>query len=182
MNQSLIIFSGVPLTGKSKLAREVKKWVGIDYLDVDQIRNEVLPSPKKRLSEKEEQEKMKIAYEVMYERAREILRSGKSVILVATHSRSSFHYRFVDITNELSVPLYVFKIVTPLPVIETRLLKRKKNHYEYSNIRTFADYQKIADRFEDFDGETIVLHSTDPIAHNIQKIVDTISSSQKHLS
>jgi predicted kinase len=182
MDTCLIVFSGVPLTGKSKLAREMKKRTGIDYLDVDEIRHEVISSsPFTRLPEEEEKEKMKIAYGVMYERAREILKIGKPIILSATHSRAAFHYHFINIAKDLHVPLYVFKIVTPRDMIEKRLIKRQKNLYEKSNIRTIEHYDEVAQRFEDFEGEKTIIDSTNPIVQNVQTILSVISSSPNYL-
>ncbi|MCK5333755.1 MAG: AAA family ATPase, partial [Candidatus Aenigmarchaeota archaeon] len=73
----LILFSGLPATGKTTLARRVAKKTGAIILRTDVIRKELFALPKYTEEEKEQ------VYGEMFLRAEKFLVKGQTVILDA---------------------------------------------------------------------------------------------------
>lgn len=80
----LIVLTGPPCSGKSTLAGQLATILGASVLDIDQIRESVIPNSR------QSQEDRDIAYRCMHLVAQKLLEVGaNTVILTATYSRRS---------------------------------------------------------------------------------------------
>ena len=78
----LIVLTGPPCSGKSTLAGQLAAILGASVLDIDQIREIVIPNSR------QSQEDRDIAYRCMHLVAEKLLGVGaNTVILTATYSR-----------------------------------------------------------------------------------------------
>ncbi|MBI3589569.1 MAG: AAA family ATPase [Candidatus Liptonbacteria bacterium] len=95
-SKTIIVICGVVLSGKSTIAREVSKELGIRHLDVDNdIRFPIFGKPEQGADlspEGKEQERLEMlsSYKVFLAAADELITLGRSVILTATFSREIY--------------------------------------------------------------------------------------------
>src|SRR4030095_8717723 len=93
----IVIVIGPPCSGKSTLATELGENIGAAVLDIDQIRQAVIPNSQQI------QEDRDIAYRCMHLIALKLLQAGANrVILVATYSRKNPRQWLRSVAEEAS--------------------------------------------------------------------------------
>ena len=93
----VIILCGPPCTGKSTIGAELHQRLGFPHLDVDTIRQRLLPDSDQRIEDRD------IAYRAMHLTAEHLVRSGESVILNATYNRGVHRREAAAISAEMKL-------------------------------------------------------------------------------
>ncbi len=105
---TVVALRGLPLSGKSTLARGLVEKFGWHLIDVDDMRHvgagepnrSEVPNPwLEEASKQKEGEDMRIAYTLMHEAVRANINLGRSVIVVATYSRQPAQQFLLDIVK-----------------------------------------------------------------------------------
>ena len=150
-SKTLLITCGLPATWKTETSAEVSKIKGYPILRSDLIRLEVLKGEdvfdakvagnmSKRLS----------VYDEMFNRADNLARKGKSIILDATFVTQALRRRAAEIAANHGLTLVILQTSCSIEVSVARLQKRTKEKYE-SNALTLEAYLANKRKFEPID-------------------------------
>jgi predicted kinase len=148
----LLVFAGPPLSGKSALAKKIKK----DYRDsvsalfeMDEIRKEILPNSDHNKADRN------VAYQVMHFRADEALRKGKStIILVATYAPPEHRQAVVELAKKRHAEIYLVQChVSPEDAVYRFLFERPPNHA--GRDLTVTRVRELASEWEFYGGGCI---------------------------
>ncbi|MFA7260479.1 MAG: AAA family ATPase [Aeromonas bestiarum] len=167
-NMMLIIFGGLPGSGKSTIARALAQQLGAVYLRIDTIEQAI------RDAERTGEEMGPAGYFVAYELARENLKIGSIVITDSVNpiqlTRDAYH----DVALSVGVPCLDVEVICSNPK-----LHRERVENRTADIAGFAlpDWQAVLDRdYEPWDRERLILDSaTLSVAQSVEKIVAALA-------
>jgi len=116
-------------------------------------------------------------YRELFDRAEEITKNGRLVILDASFSKRKWRESLIERANSLDIPLCFLQTHTPKDVIEQRLLKREQQGSSVSDGRL-----EILDRFiSEFEEplevsrkNIITIDTTKPLLENMESIFKEI--------
>ena len=119
----LIVLTGPPCSGKSTLAGQLAVILGGLVLDIDQIREIVIPSSQ------QSQEDRDIAYRCMHLVAQKLLEVGaNTVILTATYSRRGPRQWLRSLADSMPVQVCVLACQVSPEIAIARFRSRKAGH------------------------------------------------------
>lgn len=152
---SLVAIVGMPLVGKTVLAKALESRSNYICIDVDEMRWEGDVSPR-RLSAAEENVAMEHAYLKMHNQARQLLEQGRPVIVTATYSRNIYHDQLKALADNVGGRLKVFYLEIPSKEeIEHRLEKRHMHQEGHSNVLTYEHFASVQQRYKLIDGVVV---------------------------
>lgn len=164
----LIIFSGLPGSGKSTIARALAQRLGAVYLRIDTIEQAI------RTAEQVDHEMGPAGYFAAYGLARENLALGSIVITDSVNpirlTRDAYH----DIALSVGVPCLDVEVVCSNPK-----LHRERVESRTADIAGFAlpDWQAVMDRdYEPWESERLILDSaTLSVTQSVEAIVAALA-------
>lgn len=137
----LIVVCGEPGVGKSRVADLLSRRTGAHILRTDEIRKDLFgPEPEYTTEESQ------ATYDEMFDRARNLLKDGDSVILDATFMLQKGRERANRLAQKHTNP-YWFDIVR-VTADEDTVRKRLRKREDDASDADFTIYQSIRDRFE----------------------------------
>ncbi len=145
---TLWVFCGLPASGKSSLAERLARVLSIGVISSDDIRrkrdtrNEVVPFGQGRYS----LERRGRVYSRMLNRAQDLLKKGRSVILDATYALKQWRAGAVQLAADLDICLLFVECGCDIAVIRSRLKER-----EQSSGRSDARLQHIDQLQKEFE-------------------------------
>ena len=161
----LIIFSGLPATGKTTLARDVAKKTGAIILRTDVIRKELFAEPKYTEEEKEQ------VYNEMFLRAEKFLIKGDVVILDANFYLQSLRDRARDVAHQFGKEFFIVEcILDEEKVLECMGARISKG--DASDANSIKIYRKIKSLWEPIREPHIVIDTSEEgaLAEVLEKI------------
>ncbi|MGY3928532.1 AAA family ATPase [Aeromonas simiae] len=164
----LIIFSGLPGSGKSTIARALAQRVGAVYLRIDTIEQAL------RDAEQAEREMGPAGYVVAYGLARENLALGSIVITDSVNpiplTRDAYH----DIARSVGVPYLDIEVVCSNPSLHRERVEKRKVDIEGL---VLPDWQAVINRhYEPWDRERLILDSAVlSVAQSVEQIVAALA-------
>ncbi len=148
---AVIIMCGLPATGKSTIAKGIAKTKDITLLSSDIIRLEILKGEdifdQKVASD---MNKRLMVYELMFDRAGEIIKKGRGVILDATFIKQDLRKKVALIAHKNKRPFYIIETRCAPEIAIKRIKNRSKDKYE-SNAITEDAYLNNLRIFEPVD-------------------------------
>ncbi|WP_420866547.1 AAA family ATPase [Aeromonas bestiarum] len=164
----LIIFGGLPGSGKSTIARALAKRLGAVYLRIDTIEQAI------RDADQTNKEMGPAGYFVAYELARENLKLGSTVITDSVNpiqlTRDAYH----DIALSAGVPCLDIEVICSNPSVH-----RERVESRTADIAGFAlpDWQAVLDRdYEPWDRELLILDSaTLSVEQGVERIIAALA-------
>lgn len=118
----LIILCGPPCTGKSSIGAELERQFGFNHLEMDAIRQRVLPDSDQR------QEHRDIGYRAMHLVAEHLLLAGKTVVVNATYNRELHRKEVASVSESSQCPTVLIQCKAPLEVVISRFKSRPPGH------------------------------------------------------
>ena len=119
----LIVLTGPPCSGKSTLAGQLAAILEALVLDIDQIRESVIPGSQ------QSQEDRDIAYRCMHLISQKLLEAGaNTVILTATYSRRNPRQWLRSLADSMSVQVCVLACQVSPEIAIARFRSRKPGH------------------------------------------------------
>ena len=118
----LIVICGPPCTGKSTMGAELQRRLGSAHLDVDALRQQLLPDSDQRIEDRD------IAYRKMHSFAGQLLRLGKSVIVTATYNREMHRRELAAMLNTVHSRVALIQCRAPLETVISRFNSRPAGH------------------------------------------------------
>ncbi|MEL7005566.1 MAG: ATP-binding protein, partial [Bacteroidota bacterium] len=115
----VIIFFGLPGSGKSYLAQRVARTLGADYLSSDVLRKRLITKPTYSYEEK------LIVYKKMYDTMYEHKKSSNSLVLDGTFFKRSIRDSFKKLAEDLNMEIKWIEVVSDEEVLKERLSKKR---------------------------------------------------------
>lgn len=149
----LIIFSGLPATGKTTIARRVAKKIGAIILRTDVIRKELFPDPKYTDEEKKQ------VYNEMFLRAEKFLVKENVVILDANFYLQSLRGRARDVARQFGKKFIIVECVLDEKKVLGRMDVRISKG-DASDANSIEIYRKIKSLWEPIRAQHIVIDTS----------------------
>jgi predicted kinase len=134
----LVVVCGVPGTGKTTVAELVADRLDAALLRTDVVRQDVVDDPTYTDAERQR------VYDALFERARERLQAGETVVLDGTFSRDQYRRAAMDLAADCGVDRRVLRVRCDPEVARTRVAERTDDESE-------ADvdvYEELRQEFE----------------------------------
>lgn len=160
----LLLFCGLPGTGKSRISRMFSEATGAERISSDSIRMNLL---EKRTYSREEKE---MVYKKMAESAGGLLSSGKNVTADATFYLEEDRSMMRKVAEETGSDFFIVRCVAPDEVVRKRMEKKRSDHSEAD----YKVYLKVKKQFQDIKGEHLCIDTTKSPEELIKEILEFI--------
>ena len=166
----LIVFAGLPGTGKSSLARAVAREAHAVYLDKDTIKDRVVALADQMKLDLGTQLAGPLSYELLVDLARDNLTLGLNVVLDSPAAYQVFRDKVKVLARSLKVNLRVIECICT----DERLLRQRieGRGEELSDHRTrdWDSLQQARGRFEQLTDRRLIVDTAESLATNLRKI------------
>jgi len=173
---SLVIFSGLPFTGKSTLSRELARLSNFVHLDCDLYRLAIVGNDQ-FLPDEQEAEAMMESYRKMHTDGLEMIREHLPVSFAATYWRPIYKPLLIDLLSQLTAPIRIFELRVDDRLIAERASRRVLEG-DPSEIKSVEQYLVIKIYFDPIHLHGKVLVDT---AKSLPDTIDEILSNLKDL-
>ncbi len=163
----LIVFSGLPGTGKSTLAETLAKGFGIpvfakDWLEATLVRNGLNPII-------ESNPPRSIGYELLTVLAERQLRLGQSVILDSVAGSQTIRSTWHQLSEQYDADWRVIECLCSDEALQrARLQDRKRNIPGWHELE-WSEVERVKQYYLPWEGERLVLDMIHPLAENLFK-------------
>lgn len=188
LSPTLIVTCGLMGSGKSALARQLSRELGLTLLSSDPLRKSLAaraqtpPSSKKAALPKPSSpddydrgiytaDMNRAVYALLRESARDELKAGRSVVVDATFRRAADREEFRALSEELGVPFVVVRVDCPVELIRERLEQRKNDPNEVSDGRWEIFPRQLAEFQTPVPGEAIAVDSSLPLDQEVDLVL-----------
>ncbi len=166
----LIIFSGLPGTGKSTLAEMLGRELLIPVFAKDWLEATLVHSG--LISTVEDQPLGFAGYELLSVLAERQLMLNQSVILDSVASASSIRNRWQQLAHQYQADWKVIEcICSDEAVHRARLNHRQRNIPGWHEL-TWADVEKVQSYYPPWEGEHLKLDMINPLAENLSRALE----------
>ncbi len=163
----IILVAGLPGSGKSYFARHLAQLLDAEYINSDQVRDQLGFRGKYSSDDKQS------VYSEMSLLAQKGLHLNTRVVLDATFYLESIREIFFKLALDNRVPVYIMEVVAEESLIRQRLKKERKD-----SEADFAVYRKLKKQFEPIAENHLRLASTND---NIKEMLELAMSYIKGL-
>jgi predicted kinase len=163
----LIVFSGLPGTGKSSLAEAVGRDLGIpvfakDWLEGTLVRSELKPA-------NEEKSLGFAGYELLTILAERQLRLGQSVILDSVAASRTIRSTWRQLSDQYGAQYCVIECICSDEALHrSRLQGRERNIPGWHELE-WSEVERVKQYYLPWEGERLVLDMTAPFPENLLK-------------
>jgi predicted kinase len=165
----LIVMAGLPGTGKSTIAQELRERLGHPLVSVDQIESAVLSA-----GIDSDQPTGLAAYLVAETLAGSILESGRSVIVDAVNAVSPAREQWVGLAARYGNALTFIEVVCSDPVVHRERLEARKRELPHVSEPSWHAVEQSLDEYDEWVGpsaaaDRITLDSVEPLTAIVDK-------------
>ena len=163
----LIIFSGLPGTGKSTLAEAVGKTLGIpvfakDWLEATLLRSGIKPTHKdKSLGF--------ASYELLTVLAERQLILGQSVILDSVAATKTIRSAWHQLVEQYHANCRIIECICSDEAVHRSRLKERKRYIPGWHELEWSEVERVKQYYSQWEGEHLVLDMTHPFDENFLK-------------
>ena len=170
----LIVLSGLPGTGKSHFANELRKRLPLLVLESDRLRKVLAPNPRYTRGESH---RLFAACHVLIE---EYLIQNRLVLLDATNLTEDFRQPLYDIAQRVSVPLVLVRLTAPQEVVRQRLSDRGAGMHpsDYSDAGWLI-YSRMHPHEEVFARSHLNVDSSSDISQSLDEVVRLVKGDNR---
>ncbi len=157
----LIVFAGLPGTGKSSLARAVARELHAVYLDKDTIKDRVMALAQQMKWEDGAKWAGPLSYELLVDLARDNLTLGRTVVLDSPAAYQLFRDKVKQLARALKVNLRLIEcICTDERLLRQRVEARGQDLPDYRT-RDWSAYQREREKFEQLTDRRLVVDTAE---------------------
>ena len=170
----LIVLSGLPGTGKSHFANELRKRLPLLVLESDRLRKVLAPNPRYTQGESH---RLFAACHLLIE---EFLMQDRLVLLDATNLTEDFRQPLYDIAQRVSVPLVLVRLTAPQEVVRQRLSDRGAGMHpsDYSDAGWLI-YSRMSPHEEVFVRDYLNVDSLGDISASLDEVVRLVKGDNR---
>lgn len=161
-DQSLVVVCGPPGVGKSTVGAMLADRLGAERLRTDAVRRDVVPDPSYT-----DRERRRV-YDEFFDRARELLDGGASVVLDGTFQYESTRDRAAELATEFDVEFDVVRVTCDEATVRERLAERTDDPSD----AVFANYREIRDAFDPFDRPHLTVDNSGTLEQTSKQLHD----------
>lgn len=176
MKCQIIVFCGLPLSGKSTLARELSSRLGLPFIDIDEVRHELFQNPQEEMDPEQVKFQMAISYKVLFLLTEWLIKLGHAVVITATFSREWYHQEIIGVSKRNKVPIKAIYCHAPDEAICERLEQREKRKDSFSGCRTWEHYQGDKERYKFLPLPLLKIDSSKTAVENLSEIFKFLES------
>jgi len=173
----VVVFSGLPGTGKSALAESVGRTLGIpvfakDWLEARLLRCELTPENKERPLGS-------AGYELLTVLAERQLMLGQSVILDSVASTESIRSTWKQVAAKYGADWLVVECICSDESIHRERLKSRQRGIPGWHELEWADLDSVRSYFAPWNEPRLVLDAIRPVDGNLKKILDWLENKKE---
>ena len=161
----LILISGLPGTGKTRISRELASRLGAVHISSDSIRKKMLE--KRTYSEEEKA----LVYKEMVSQASNSLSQGKNVIADATFYKESLRRQMREAAENAGTDFFIVECILPEEKAKERISSRTGGDSEAK----YGEYLIVKKAFEPFTEERITIDTSLPVNESVETILRSVS-------
>ncbi len=163
----LILISGLPGTGKSRISRGLAPRLNAVHISSDSIRKKLLE--RRTYSEEEKA----LVYSEMLSQASKSLSGGKNVVADATFYKKSLRKEMRKAAEEAGTGFFLVECVLPEEKAKERISSRKRGDSEAK----YREYLIVKEAFEPFESseERITIDTSLPVEESVETILRSVS-------
>ncbi len=170
-NRKLIVFAGLPGTGKSSLARSVARELKAVYLDKDTIKDTAMALGRDLKVEGISELAGQLSYELLVNLARDNLTLGHAVVLDSPAGYRTFRENVERLARASQVELKLIEcICTNEGLLRDRIEHRGADLPDYRT-HDWETYRSDQARFERLSGPRLIVDTAEPLQINMRKVL-----------
>ena len=174
MNHKIIMFCGLPLTGKSTLAKELTDFLNIPLIDIDDVRYKIFAHSQKTMNREQDSFQMLISYKTVNILLDYLIKSN-SVAVTATFSSTKSREDIAMIANDNNAKLKVIYCETPEQHISARIKERILLKDSRSNVTQIEDYRRVRDKYKEILQPRLILDTSVPLKQCLKQVIRYIN-------
>jgi predicted kinase len=160
----LIVFTGLPGTGKSSIAEAVARELGIpifakDWLEATLIRSELQPAGSGSLGA--------AGYELLTTLAERQLQLGQSVILDSVASTLTIRAEWRGLAQTYQAEWRVIECICSAEAVHRDRMKVRQRHIPGWHELDWPEVERVKAYYAPWDEERLILDAVQPLADNI---------------
>jgi predicted kinase len=166
----LIVFAGLPGTGKSSLARALARELRAVYLDKDTVKDGVMRLAGEMSLEQGTRLAGALSYELLVDLARDNLTLGLSVVVDSPAAYQVFRDRIKALARAVKADLKLIEcICTDEHLLRDRVERRGQDLPAYRT-RDWETFQRDRGRFERLTDQRLIVDTAESELINLRKI------------
>lgn len=167
----LIVFGGLPGTGKTTLARALARELRIAYLDKDTIKNLALALARELKIDGGAELAGPLSYALLIALARDNLTVGLSVILDSPAGYKRFQDGIADLVRDTRVELRLVECITTGDDLLRQRLEARAESLPEHRTRDWEALQQARARLERLSGPRLIVDTAEPVAVNLPRVL-----------
>lgn len=171
MKLNIFLFCGLPLSGKSTLAKELAGRLRLPFIDIDNIRHSLFQNPQEEMEREKDREQVAVSYRVLFLMTEYLIKLGHSLVITATFSREGYHQEIISISERNKVPIKAIYCFAPDEVIKERLIQREINKDSFSTCRTWEHYVADKARYKFIPLPLLEIDTSEAMEENLEKLI-----------
>jgi predicted kinase len=161
----MIIFSGLPGTGKSTLAEAVGRDLGIPVFAKDWLEATLLQC---ELSPTNEEKSLGFAgYQLLTALAERQLILGQSVILDSVAASQTIRDTWRQLSDQYGAALYVIECICSNQALHRSRLKERKRNIPGWHELEWSEVERVKRYYLPWQGKRLILNMTTPLTENV---------------
>lgn len=172
----LIVFAGLPGTGKSTLARAVARELHAAYFDKDTIKDAAIGLARARKLEGGAEFAGALSYELLVPLAKDNLTLGLSAVVDSPAGYRAFQEQVEDLARQLKVELRLVECITTDEAELKQRIERRGETLPDHRTRDWEALQQARARFERLTGPRLVVDTAEPLPVNLRKVLAYLGS------
>lgn len=175
-DRQLIVFAGLPGTGKTSLARMVARELHALYLDKDTIKDTAIALGREMNIAQAVELAGPLSYELLVAIARDNLTLGLSVVLDSPAGYRAFREKVAQVARATQADLRLIEcICTNEGLLRDRIEQRGQNLPDY-RAQSWDTYQRDRAQFERLVGPRLIVDTAEPLQLNTRKVLNYLAA------